>query len=154
MPILNNLTVNEIVSGQVPNYYLKKAIDGNGKLIVDTSQTTFSTSPATDVGTSALAAVMYKRSGTGNITVDCSSLTKISGENAFANAFYGASDVTSYDFSNITTITGRRAFENAWGYITSGGSASLSFPALERIGAANVFAYCLSDNIRIHYSKR
>ena len=138
--------------GAMPNYVVWRIVV-NGTLSCSrgaTGQTVFSTSPATDVSKYGCAAIFYNAAGgMGNIAVDCSSLTSVSGQYAFDRAFEGNYQITSFDFSNIKTITGQSAFARAWaGYKSNWVVNTISFPALETIGGF-AFQSCLSGDNRI-----
>ena len=119
MPILNNLTVNEITDG--PEYYigLTKA-QLNQEIQNDTSATktiNFTALGATDVSSFALA---YAYSKCRSLhTVDMSIITRLSGTYCCYGAYSG-SGVNSLDLSNLTVVAGQYA---------AGNMASLAYPS-------------------------
>ena len=137
MPILNNLTVNEIGEGGTPNYYAKLAIDQDGVLGHDTTQTTFSTNPATDINVTELFAgehhgfYIYEWDTPWLTTVDCSDLERVSQSGVFSGCFHNQTLITSFDFSNLEVIVDS-VFECAFNCDPdkSASCATFSFPAL------------------------
>lgn len=119
--------VNVSGGGSIPDYYVRKSIV-NGTMTRDTTQTTMSVSPATDVGNSGLrgfAAFALVSS------VDCSSITTVTGSEAFREAFYGGN--YSVNFNNLATVTGDYAFRNAFMFFGNGNN-NIVFPALTSVG--------------------
>lgn len=154
MPILNNLTVNEIGEGGTPNYYAKLAIDQDGALGHDTTQTTFSTNPATDINVTELFAgehgfYVYEEGTPWLTTVDCSDLERVSQPMVFSGCFRNQTLITSFDFSNLEVIV-ENVFESAfscdYGKIPS--CPTFSFPSLTDAGGG-AFAYAWEYNTRI-----
>lgn len=139
-----NADVN-VTTGSVPDYYVRKTVDTNNNLILDSTQTSYSTSPAINVGGSVLAYWLYKK--TSAKPVNCSSLTKVTGGSAFNSAFDSAF-LTSFDFSNLATISGIAAFSQAFANIpaTNTYPTTISFPALTSISGARAFEYAFSSN--------
>ena len=111
----------------------KRKLDANGKIVIDNTATTFSTSPATDVGDEAFKEAFY---GSQVTALDCSSLTTVSGSEAFALAC-SYTNVSSAVFTNLAIITGYNAFAS---FAEGSGITSLSFPALTQISA-----YCFNS---------
>lgn len=136
----------------VPNWYVWRVNDG-GVLKASSSktgQTTFSTSPATDVGYGCFAYVFAGRTGLGSIPVDCSSLTSVTGQSAFDHAFYNCGNTPSFDFSNLKTINAMYAFQYAFSLnITSALPSTMSFPALESINGTLAFQYAWESNSKV-----
>lgn len=143
------MIINQIVSGggspaAIPGYYVKREVDGNGKLVCDSTQTTISTYPATDVGDYGLGGWRNGLAIQTIETVDCSSLTQISGNNAFQYAFLSANPC-DFDFSNVTTISGDFVFFKAFMYASLNNTSEIEFTSLTSITGGYVFEYAFAE---------
>ena len=139
-----NADVN-VTTGSVPDYYVRKKVDANGRLVLDSSQTEFSTSPATNVYDRVLRYWLFYN--TTAKPVNCSSLTIVSGANAFEAAFSSAF-ITSFDFSNLVEISGVAAFSQAFSGINTTNTypTTISFSALTIISGSRAFEMAFSSN--------
>lgn len=127
MPIINQIVKGGGTTPTVETFNTKKReLDANGKIVIDYTATTFSTSPATDVGDYGFEHGFYNSQAT---TLDCSSLTTVSGTDAFGYACENGG-ISSAIFTNLARITGSYAFA---GFAYDSQITSLSFPALIQI---------------------
>lgn len=140
--ISSNTTTNvadyEFAVTQVPTtapaHYVEKIVDANGKLINGTNIINFN--GVTDFGSGVLAYAYYQAHFPANISIDLSSLTTISGNNACSNMFNGSSnELTSIDLSSLTTISG----PNACQYMFNGcyGITSIDLSSLTTVSGTN-----------------
>lgn len=159
MPIINQIVSGGSTPATIPDYYPKLAVNQNGELEHDATQTTFSTAPATDIVVAELfASAFYNPNDPWNDpfypnlqTINLDSLTGISGENVFEIAFSYVGSITSFSAANLATITGSYVFAGAFSDIDNGASANyvsaFSFPALTDIYGAGVFQEAWARNM-------
>lgn len=122
------LGVEGTYTGSAPASYRAFQVD-NGKLTNSTS-TPWVPLPAgtTDVGDGCFYnAYGYTPSNILSGIIDLSSLTKVSGLNAFNGCFSSCTGITGVNFNNLTAITGDHAFSDAF---SRSGLTSLSMPVL------------------------
>ena len=103
-------TVPAILKDSSPAHYVEKTVDTNGKL--QNSTNIINLNGVTDVGDYVLTGNYYGTSFPANASVDLSSLTTISGNNACSYMFYGCTGITSVDLSSLTTISGHNGCNN------------------------------------------
>ena len=101
MPIINQVVKGS--GGSAPAHYIEKSVDANGKLV--NGSTIINLTGVTDVGEGALK-YAYANNTDISGAVDLSSLTTISGSNAFNSAFQYCTNITSVDLSSLISITG------------------------------------------------
>ena len=97
---------------------------------------------AKDISAYALRNAFYRCT---NVTsVDLSSLSTISGEDALMGAFWGCTSLTSVDLPKLSTISGDNAFQYAFREctsLTSVGLTSVDLPKLSTISGAYALSY-------------
>lgn len=113
-------TADVQVPTTAPAHYIEKTVDANGKLISGTN--IINLNGVTDVGNYALCGQYYQASFPANTSVDLSSLTTISGNNACQYMFKNCVNMTSVDISSLTAISGDYACQ----YMFQGCSALTS----------------------------
>ncbi len=131
----------------------------NGRLLNEGTVTYTLPSAITDIGNGVFQNASMKNlwndpdySSSVTSTFDFSSLTTVSGTDAFYCAFesmYFYSSVTSvsFDFSSLGTVSGRSAFYSAWSYWSSNGpSLSVDFSSLTSITGSEAFQYAFVGN--------
>ena len=140
------LGVEGTYTGSAPASYRAFQVDANGKLVNSTS-TPWIPLPAgtTDVGDECFAGA-YKNTPANVLSgaLDLSSLTTLSGLNAFNECFRNCSGITSVNLSSLTTISGNYSlqicFQNCSG-ITSVNLSSLT--TVSSNGLMRAFSACV-----------
>lgn len=124
-----------------PEAYIPREIDANGVFGQPTQSFSYSLpSGATDVGNNALYAAFR---GSSLTSADFSSLTTVSGLNAFFNAFTDCLSLTSADFSSLTTVSGNQSFYYAF---QSSRLTSADFSSLATVSGTYAFAYAFQSS--------
>lgn len=155
MPILNNLTVNEIVDGQIPDTYRRLLVGSSGYISYDTGQTLIKTPDGSGLKLNYdyLYAGWLAWVRQSDLVVNCDSIGSISVKSGFAHAFQGAA-LSTITFNGLTMVDGQSAFEYAFADIMtisafSNNQTVFSFPALSRIEAIWGFQYAWSNNKKV-----
>ena len=157
MPILNNLTVNEIGgSGPLPAWYRKQYVDSDtGELKYDRTQTTFSTNTATEINVPNMFENLFNvglfsdADGGWLTTIDCSDLVSFGANSVFSATFAGQDTITSIDFSSLEYVF-ETCFSDCFGNTTynSNYPTTISFPSLTT-AEYGAFMSCWSFNENI-----
>lgn len=150
---IGNQKVTPTIVTRTSDVSIPLEVTSNGELQKPTTPFTWSLpSNVTDVKTNGLYYAFYNCLGL--TSVDLSSLTTISGNNAFTSAFRKCENLTNVDFSNLRTISGsyalRLAFMDCYELLI------LSFPSLTSTSfgsRTNQFTEMLSgiDNCVVHF---
>ncbi len=125
-----------------PAHYIEKTVDASGKLQNGTN--IINLNGVTDIGAYALSGQHYEVSFPANISIDFSSLTTISGDNACSYMFCYSDRIISVDLSGLITISGSSACRRMFYDCESITSVDLS--SLTTISGTNacdnMFAHC------------
>lgn len=147
--VTNYASADVSVPSSAPAYYVERTLDSNNKLVRGNGMNSFA--GIDDLG-EYTCAYMYAQTTLTKalvLNIDMSSLTKITGEQACYNMFYGCrtsmfsssatSDVT-VDFSNVVTISGSQACASIFDAgMKLGGKLTVDFSNLETISGSNAF---------------
>lgn len=136
------LGVTGSYEGTAPTYYIEKTKDANN--VLQSGSTVIDLTGVTGIGNYALYGAYYGVTFPANTSVDFSSLTTISGENACNTTFYQCSGITSVDLSGLTTISGKNACQYMFQNTTS--LISINMENLTTVSGQNgcnyMFQYC------------